>query len=86
MWQLLAAIVAIGLFVFAVKVAIVLLFLAGLIFRTKETVGLIAILATFAGFAAQPLIASGVVAALVALSLYFKRKEQRRSDDPDQST
>lgn len=85
MAQFFAALLAVVVLTMAFKLALILLFLAGLIFRTKETIGLIAILAIFAGFAAQPLITSGVVAALVALSLYFKRKEKRRSNDPDQS-
>ena len=81
--QLLGVILLIGLAVFAFKVAILLLFLAGLIFRTKETVGLIAILAVIAGFSAHPLIGIGIIAVLVPISLYFKRKEKAASADAE---
>lgn len=50
MWQLLVAILAIGALVLVTKVAILLLLLAGPIFRTKQTIGLIVILAVFAAF------------------------------------
>lgn len=75
--QLIGIILLIGFAMFALQVAILLLLLAGLIFRTKETVGLIAILAIIAGFTAQPLIATGVVIVLIAISLYFKNKEKK---------
>jgi hypothetical protein len=75
--QLIGIILLIGFAMFAFQVAILLLLLAGLIFRTKETVGLIAILAIIAGFTAQPLIATGVVIVLIAISLYFKNKEKK---------
>ena len=81
MWQIVVAILAIGALVFLTKVAILLLFLAGLIFRTKETVGLIAILAVIAGFSAHPLIGIGLIAVLVPISLYFKRKEKAAAAD-----
>ncbi len=83
MWQVIVALLAIGALVFLTKVAILLLFLAGLIFRTKETVGLIAVLAVIAGFSAYPLIGIGIVAILVPISLYSKRKEKAAKLKPD---
>jgi hypothetical protein len=60
----------------AIKVAIVLLFLAGLIFRTKETVGLIAILAAIAGFNAHPALGVVIIIVLIAASMHLKKKEE----------
>jgi len=65
MAQILAVILLVALFIYAFQLALILLILAGLIFRTKETVGLLLILAIFAGFAAYPLIGSGLLAALL---------------------
>ena len=61
----------------AIKAAIMLLLLAGLIFRTKETVGLIAIMAVFAGFSAHPGIGVAMLVIAVATSLFFKRREAK---------
>lgn len=66
-----------ALLAFAFKIAIVLLVVAGLIFRTEQTIGLIAILAIFAGFSAHPVIGIGLAVLLLGVSLYFKRKERR---------
>ena len=60
----------------ALKVALVFLFLAGLIFRTNETVGLIVILAIFAGFRAHPGIGFAIAAGLTAIGLYRSGSEQ----------
>ncbi len=60
----------------ALKIALVFLFLAGLIFRTNETVGLIVILAIVAGFRAHPGIEFAIVAVLTAIGLYRSVSEQ----------
>lgn len=46
MAQLFAVILLIGFAMFAFKVALLLIFLVGLIFRTKETIGLLVVLAS----------------------------------------
>lgn len=88
MAQLFAAILIIGFAVFAFKVAILLLFLAGLIFRTKETIGLILILGAFALLSAYPVagIAVIIVAAISAFVINGRRPRDPPSaaDDPDQ--
>jgi hypothetical protein len=61
-----------------VAAAILLLLVAGLIFRTKETVGLLLLLAIMAGFNAYPLIGTGIVGGLLALSLFAKHREKKR--------
>lgn len=73
--QVLGFILLVGVAVFAIQLAIALLLVAGLIFRTKETIGLIAILAVFAGFRAHPGIGISLIVLAVLISLYFKGKE-----------
>lgn len=71
----------VALLTIAIKAALVLLILAGLIFRTKETVGLLLIFAIIGGFAAHPLIGCGLLVGSVAISLFFKHKEQAEWSD-----
>lgn len=82
MVQFIGFLMLIAVAVVAFKLAILLLLLAGLIFRTKETVGLITILAIFAGFSAHPAIGAGLLILAILVSLYFKRKE-RQAAKPD---
>ena len=77
MQNIILVLLAIALLGAVFKVAIILLVLAGLIFRTKETVGLLMIGALWAGFKAQPLIGIGLIVLALAISLFFKRKEKK---------
>ena len=64
----------------AAKVAVLAIFailLGGLIFRTKETLGLLLFGGFLTALAAAPLVTLGVVAAMVMISLYFKAKEKK---------
>jgi hypothetical protein len=79
--QILGLILLVALFIYAFQLALILLILAGLIFRTKETVGLLLILAIFAGFAAYPLMGTGMLAALL---LYLFVKNGSKADPPPQ--
>lgn len=81
--QFLGFILLIGLAIFAVKLAILFLLVAGLIFKTKETIGLITILAVFAGFNAHPGIGIGLIVLVLLISLYFKGKEINASKPDD---
>lgn len=80
-------ILLVALVIYAFQLAVILLLLAGLIFRTKETVGLILILAVFAGFSAYPLVGCGLVVALL-LYLFVKNGQRKHDatapDDPAQ--
>lgn len=79
MWQFLGIIIAIAMLITAFKFAIGLLFLAGLIFRTKETVGLIlflGILALFNKYTAFSLVLIGV-AVVVGLVRWLARTSDR---------
>lgn len=75
MAQVILALLLIAMAVVALKVAILLLLLAGLIFRTKETVGLIVILALFAGFNAHPGIGLTMLAVLAIIALFRNAKK-----------
>lgn len=61
----------------AIAIGIVLLVLAGLIFRTKETVGLLVFGGIITAFQAHPLITTCIVGGLLALGAYAKRKESK---------
>jgi hydrogenase/urease accessory protein HupE len=67
--RIIGVILMIALFVVAIKVAIVVLIFAGLIFRTKETIGLLILLAGFAFVDNHPLIGSLALAALIAIGI-----------------
>jgi ABC-type transport system involved in multi-copper enzyme maturation permease subunit len=59
----------------AIKLAIIALVIAGLIFRTRTTVGLLLIGGLMTLIGAYPLQCLAVGAISIVISLYFKRKE-----------
>jgi hypothetical protein len=69
MARIIGVIFMIALFVVAVKVAIVLLIFAGLIFRTKGTIGLLVLLAGFAFLNNHPLVGSAALVSLIAIGV-----------------
>ncbi|CAN5293261.1 hypothetical protein BH11PSE5_BH11PSE5_30100 [soil metagenome] len=69
--KVLAAILLFGVFVAAIKAALVLLILAGLIFRTKETAGLLILMGSVHLIATYPLIALSV-AGVVGLTIGYR--------------
>lgn len=81
MWQVIAILLLAALLMAAFKIAIILLVVAGLIFKTKETVGLLAIGGVMNLFMLHPL--AGVIgtAALLSLGAYLKRKEKRKQPE-----
>jgi len=74
--EILTILLLAALLTVALKVALILLILAGLIFRTRETVGLIVILAIFA----HPGIGFAIVAVIVAITVYRSVSEQPEPD------
>jgi hypothetical protein len=87
--QIIGTLFMIVLVAAAFKAALLLLVIAGLIFRTKETIGLLLLGWLLVGFAAYPLPTLGGAVLLLCLSLYLKRKEKRQAlldppDDPEQ--
>jgi NADH:ubiquinone oxidoreductase subunit 3 (subunit A) len=80
MREIVALFLLAALLTVALKIALVFLFLAGLIFRTNETVGLIVILAIVAGFRAHPGIGFAIVTVIGAIALY--RSISEPPDEP----
>jgi hypothetical protein len=78
--EILTILLLAALLTLALKVALILLILAGLIFRTNETVGLIVVLAIVAGFRAHPGIGFAIVAVIGAIALY--RSVSEPPDEP----
>jgi len=78
--EILTILLLAALLTVALKVALILLILAGFIFRTRETVGLIAILVIFAGFRTYPGIGFTIVAVIVAIAVYRSVSEQPEPD------
>lgn len=77
MWQVLAFFAVFGLLVVTAKIAILVLILAGLIFRTRETVALLIVGGILTAFTNHPWIVTGVIVTLLSISYYYKRKELR---------
>ena len=74
MWKVLGAIVAVSMVIAAFKLAIVIFVLAGLIFRTKETLALLAVGALLALWSYSLLAGAAVTGLLVALAVYAAAK------------
>lgn len=84
---MLLAIGALSLAITFIQLAIVALVIAGLVFRTRETVGLLLFFGVFALVRLEPLIGLGVIAATLALAVSIARCDARFAkaiDDPDQ--
>lgn len=70
-----------------IKLAIIALVIAGLIFRTKETLGLLFIGGLLTLIAAHPILGLGAVAVTITIGVIMKKREERQVkalDDPDQ--
>lgn len=78
MWKVLAGIIIVGTALAALKLAIVLLVLAGLIFRTKETLGVMALFGGWSLLAAHPVAGMGVGCLLLVLALCATRNKPDR--------
>lgn len=61
--------------IYALKIAFVLLILAGLIFRTKQTVGLLGFFGVLGLLSKYPVQCLGIAAVAVLISLYVKRND-----------
>ncbi len=85
--RLILAIFAFALAMVVIKMIIVALVIAGLIFRTKETIGLLLIGGLLTLIAAQPLLGLGITAALITTGVVLKNRERKAElalEDPDQ--
>lgn len=86
MAQIISAILLVGLAIFAFRLALLLLLIAGLIFRTKETVFLICFLAAIAAFNANPMIGSALFIVIIGIVIYRANKKPPEPDDFDETT
>ena len=77
MWKILGWLLLAALVLAALKLAIIVLILAGLIFRPRETVGLLMIGGILTGFAAHPLIGTGLLVTTLLVGWYIKKKHDR---------
>lgn len=75
--QLLGMLLLAALAIYALQLAIVVVIIAGFIFRPRQTLGFFLICGIITGFTAHPLIGVTMLAVLVAISLYFKNKEKK---------
>lgn len=86
MAQIFAAILMVGLAVFTFKMAILLLILAGLIFRTKQTIGLLLLFAAIAAFNASPIVGSALIVIAISIAIYRANKNPPEPDEFDETT
>ncbi len=86
MAQIISAILLVGFAIFAFRLAILLILIAGLIFRTKETIFLICLFAAIAAFNANPIIGSAVVIVIIGIAIYRANKKPPEPDDFDETT
>ena len=77
MREIIAIMLLAALLTVTLKIAFVFLILAGLIFRTQETVGLLMIGGILTGFAAHPLIGIGLLVTTLLVGRYFKKRHDR---------
>lgn len=78
MGRMIVAIVLMCVAITAFQMAVILLLLVGLIFRTKETLGMLTVLAGFAAFQAHPYvgIAVGLMVVATACIAWLKRGDE----------
>ncbi|MDT0507444.1 hypothetical protein [Novosphingobium sp. MMS21-SN21R] len=82
MSRVLLFILAAGAVLAAFQIAIVILVIGGLIFRTKETIGLLLLGACLSFFGAHPKIAAGIVFVIVAISMFVRRNNELPEEAP----
>ncbi|GEM_PF-1988346 len=80
MWQVLGAVIVIAAAVFAFQIAIILLMLAGLIWRPKETISLLVLGGTFTLIQAYPVFGTMALAGLLGFA-YYTRKNRKQQDE-----
>ena len=79
--KIIYALLLVGALALATQVAFILFFAvlaAGLIFRTKETLGLLMLGGLFTALSAAPVITLCILAVLVKISLTLKAREQKQ--------
>lgn len=82
MWRILGALLLFGLAIYVVKLAILVLVIAGLIFRTKETAGLLVFMAIVAGFSSHPAIGFSIVGVIAIVLIVRAIANSSDTGDP----
>lgn len=77
MWQVLGAIMLIAAAIVAFQIAIILLILVGLIWRPKETIGLLIIVGMIALLQSHPALGVAALACLILLCWYGHKARKR---------
>ncbi|MHA0328832.1 hypothetical protein [Sphingomonas melonis] len=81
MGQIIGILLVTALAIVAIKLALAVIILAGLIFRTKETLGVVLLLSAFAVLRAYPMASFGIVALLIIYAI-IKVSKSGTPDDP----
>lgn len=80
MGQIIAILLVVALAVVAIKLALVAIVLAGLIFRPKETLGVVLLLGAFAVLRTYPMASFGIVALLIIYAIIKVSKSDTGED------
>lgn len=81
MGQIIGILLVVALAIVAIKLALVAIILAGLIFRPKETLGVVLLLGIFAVLRTYPMASFGIVALLIIYAI-IKVSKSDTLDDP----
>lgn len=85
MGQIVGILLVVALAIVAIKLAIAAIILAGLIFRPKETIGVVLLLGAFALLRTYPMASFGIVALLIVYAI-IKLAKSDTADDPVDTT
>lgn len=85
MGQIIGILLVVALAIVAIKLAIAAIILAGLIFRPKETIGVVLLLGAFAILRTYPMASLGIVALLIVYAI-IKVSKSQPTDHPVDTT
>ena len=85
MGQIIGILLVVALAIVAIKLAIAAIILAGLIFRPRETIGVVLLLGAFALLRTYPMASFGIVALLIVYAIIRLAKSDT-ADDPVNTT
>ncbi|MHA0328819.1 hypothetical protein [Sphingomonas melonis] len=80
MAQIIGTLLVVALAIVAIKLALVAIVLAGLIFRPKETLGVVLLLGAFAVLRTYPMASFGIVALMIIYAIIKALKSETPAD------
>lgn len=80
MGQIIGILLVVALAIVAIKLALVAIILAGLIFRPKETLGVVLLLGAFAVLRSYPMASFGIVTLLIIYAIIKVSKSETTDD------